>query len=752
MTTRTAARRLLLLLLCAAVAAAASSITAAAPSITDEFLALPTNTSLAEALLTLTHRSHIAGSAADEENARFVADKFREAGLDDVSIPSYSLFLSYPGPRRALTAFVPGHPWWAYNASLQEPAFPDDPYSGMADVTPTFHGYSPSGNVRGPIVYANYGRQEDFDFLHAQGIRLNGTIVLARYGQNYRGAKVRNAERYGAVGVLLYSDPHDYNPTGAAPYPEGPGLPLGGVQRGSVVGGAGDPLTPGWPSARVDLGMAAERVELDDARTALPRIPSLPISAADALPLLEAMEGVPVPRAWVGGLEDTGVYKVGRGPVIARLDIEMENRQVTVWNVVGVMKGAVEPDRYVVLGNHRDAWTFGAVDPNSGTACLLEIARALGELRRTTGWRPRRSIVLASWDAEEHCLGGSTEWAEEHALLLQSRGIAYLNVDSAVAGAGFWASATPSLDKVVWEASKRVPDPDAKWRRTLFDTWSGALGRLGDDGSDHGVFVQHLGLPATLLGWNVGDYPMYHSTYDDYAWMSRFGDVGFHRHVAATQVWGLVTLALADTAVLPLDYVRYGEVLEGYVRGIWASLVTHGDVGKVDLRPMEDGLRRLQEAAKGVERERRQLLFRLGEGEEEEEDEVWLSTSRRLQEESGFSAHHSFLAVRELNDRLMLAERGFLDDDGLQGPGQEAWRSWLKHLVYSPPNDNEYGTSSFPGVNDAIARAQKQDRGTGEEEEEEEGKGEAWKQAQHEVWRAGRALDRVAGVLRGSLL
>jgi len=448
---------------------------------------------------------------------------------------------------------VAGKGWGGRNGSEEE-----------RGVRMTAHGYSPSGNVRGPVVYANYARQEDFALLLKRGVLLNGSIVIARYGQNYRGAKVRLAEQYGAVGVLLFSDPFDYNPTGEKPYPDGPGLPLEGVQRGSVVGGAGDPLTPGWPSERVEKGMKAERVDLSDARTALPRIPSLPISAAGALPLLEAMEGGRPPQGWVGGL-DKGVYKVGRGPVVARLDIAMENRQATVWNVIGVMRGQVEPDRLVILGNHRDAWTFGAVDPNSGTACLLEIARGLGELRKggRKGWRPRRTLVLASWDAEEHCLGGSVEWGEENALLLQHQAVAYLNVDSAVAGeggregGGFWASPTPSLEGVVREATKMVPAPEEvrmedeeeeeegqpqqsetstegqekqkqkrKKRKSIYDIWNGELGRLGDDGGDHAVFVQHLGVPATMLGWNPFDCPMYHSTYDDFEWMIRFGDGG----------------------------------------------------------------------------------------------------------------------------------------------------------------------------------------------------------------------------------
>ncbi|XP_024527491.1 probable glutamate carboxypeptidase LAMP1 [Selaginella moellendorffii] len=382
--------------------------------------------SIAALLHNLTLHPHVAGTPQGFATAKFVEERFREFGLSTRTV-DYEVLVSYP-LKRSLSVVYPR------NSSLSL-ALDEETVDGDGDssgVIPTFFAYSPSGEALAEVVYANYGQKSDFDELKSLGVEVRGSVVIARLGKSFRGDIVFNAQEEGAVAVVLYPDPRDYatNATTEGYYPFSRWLPPSGVQRGSVIQDPGDPLTPGWPSSKLSERLDASNLT----RLGVPAIPALPISARDALPIIEALGGPVAPDS----------------PL----------------RVFGIIEGS-EKDRYVLLGNHRDAWTYGAGDPNSGTACLLEIARIFGQFLR----RPARTIVFCSWDAEEYSLTGSTEWVEDNLAMLKARAVAYLNVDEAVTGSSFSASATPQLDNLLVEVTKMVKDPDSNG--TIFDSWCG---------------------------------------------------------------------------------------------------------------------------------------------------------------------------------------------------------------------------------------------------------------------------------------
>ncbi|KAL0729683.1 hypothetical protein Bca4012_025776 [Brassica carinata] len=636
------------------------------------------NASIALNLRTLTRRPHVAGSAANAEAAAFVLSALTSSSLK-THLVSYQVSLTYPLHRSLV--LTPRESTKPITFSLeQEHVGDNNPYAN--EVTPTFHGYAKSGNVSGPVVYANYGRVQDF----AAGLNVSGAVVVARYGKIYRGDIVRNAYQAGAVGVVIYTDKRDYGGEDEC-FPASKWMPPSGVQVGSVYNGLGDPTTPGWASVDGCERLSEEAVGLSGDS---PLIPSLPISAADAEVILKSM---------AGDVADGDVYPVGPGPGILNLSYIGENVIAQIENVIGVIEGEEEPNRYVILGNHRDAWSFGAVDPNSGTAVLLEIAQRLDKLQRR-GWKPRRTIILCNWDAEEYALIGSTEWVEENREMLASRAVAYLNVDCAVSGPGFRASSTPQLDELIKQAAREVQDPD-NTTQTIYDSWvgssnSGVIGRLGDLTSDYAAFVQHVGVPAADMRFG-GGYPVYHSMYDDFTWMEKFGDPTFQRHVAMASVLGLVALRLADEELLPFNYVSYASELMNSAEDLEKEKLDHS----IDVSPLIKSIQDLYTAAQGI----------------------------NIEKEGVKGA----LKVRELNDRLMMAERALTDRDGLSG------RPWYKHLVYGPAKYDDYGSKSFPGIDDAIDNAKRL-------------KTEAsWGLVQHEIWRVSRALRHASFVLKGVL-
>uniref|UniRef100_A0A368UIK9 Peptidase M28 domain-containing protein n=1 Tax=Glycine max TaxID=3847 RepID=A0A368UIK9_SOYBN len=523
---------------------------------------LSDNASIYNHLKTLTRRPHVAGSKANAEAASYVVSVFTSSYIPS-HIVSYEVSLTYPLSRSLVLITNPSTTF-----TLHQETYEGDPYADVADeVVPTFHAYAKSGTVAAPVCYVNYGRVEDYLTLKDKnGVNVSGTVVLARHGKIYRGDIVKNAYEEGAVGVVIYSDRKDYGGEEKW-FPDEKWLPPSGVQVGTVYGGLGDPTTPGWASSSSGDG-ECERLNKDEVEKGgdVPLIPSLPVSAADGEKIMRSIGGPVAEDDWQGS-KDAPIYRLGPGPGILNLSYKGQDVIATIQNVIGVIEGAEEPDRFVILGNHRDAWTFGAVDPNSGTAALLEVAQRLGKLQKK-GWRPRRTILLCNWDAEEYGLIGSTEWVEENREILASKAVAYLNADCVVGGPGFNVRATPQLDELIKRATQEVKDPDNS-SQSIYESWTSSgssplFGRLGGGGSDYASFLQHVGIPAAdiAFGGDVAGYPVYHSLYDDFVWMEKFGDPMFQRHVAAASVWGLVALWLADEEFLPFDYLSYAKELQ----------------------------------------------------------------------------------------------------------------------------------------------------------------------------------------------
>jgi len=556
---------------------------AAAQAATESrFLAVPDRKLAEEHLRTLTKTPHVAGSMEDKETADYVAQKFRAAGLE-TEIVEYKVWFNYPSEIRVDMTAPSG-------VSMHGPTrehLAGDPYDNDPRVLTPFNCMSPSGDVEADVVYANYGTPEDFDKLQKLKIDVRGKIVLVRYGQNFRGVKVFVAQQHGAAGVIIYSDPFDDGWRRGDKYPEGPWRPDTGVQRGSVgymFEFPGDPTTPGIAS----LPSLPESQRTPPEKSAqMPKIPVTPLSYHDAAPLLQYLQGPESPREWQGALPFT--YHLGPGPVRVKMHLKQDYQFRTLWDVIGRVPGNESPDEWVIAGNHRDAWVYGAVDPGSGTAAMLEAVHGIGDLLKS-GWKPRRSMIFASWDGEEEGLMGSTEWAEQHESEL-AHAAAYFNMDVGVSGPKFGASAVPSLKQFVRDITKVVPgakgdtvydewkmvdQPSVPWLQSPTEAIEGsrhlpafsgsddvAVGDLGS-GSDYTPFQQHLGVPSTDIG-STGPYGVYHSVFDDFAWFTKFGDPDFVYEQQMARVFGMEALRMADGDVLPYNYEEYGKEISGYL-------------------------------------------------------------------------------------------------------------------------------------------------------------------------------------------
>src|SRR5215218_713456 len=527
----------------------------------EQFRAVPNPQSAREHLRRLTLEPHIAGTKEDYDTAVYVRDQLRSYGLN-TELKEYEVWLNYPHTPTVLELITTRR----QKLNVAEAVVKNDPTSSHPKVTPLFNGFSPSGDVTGPVVYANYGLPDDYEDLKKTGVDVKGKIVIVRYGNSFRGVKAKVAEDHGAVGCIIYSDPEDDGYMQGDVFPKGPWRPVASGQRGSVqylFDYPGDPLTPGKPAIP---GVA--RLKPEEASD-LTRIPVQPISYDAARAILSVLKGPVRPRGFQGGLP-FAYHLGGTDDVKLRLKTDMDYKIRKIWNVIARIDGNEEKDRWVVLGNHRDAWVFGAVDPNSGSSAMLEVGRGFGELLKK-GWKPRRTIILCSWDAEEYGLVGSTEWAEEMADELRAKAVAYLNLDAAVSGPNFGASSVPSLWKLMRGATRDIKDP--KTGKSVYQQWQdrarenraegdqdmreARIGALGS-GSDYTPFLQHLGVASTDMGFN-GDYGVYHSAYDSFYWMDHFGDPGFNYHVAAAQLWGTLAMRLADADGLQFDYSDYAS-------------------------------------------------------------------------------------------------------------------------------------------------------------------------------------------------
>ena len=645
----------------------APSTVAAQRELERRFLALPSADRARDYHRYLTDQPHVAGSDRNRHLAEWMRDLWKEYGLDTVEIVEHEVLLPYP------TAM-------ALTMGSWQARFTEDPVAGDPDTeTPLLHynAYSRSGVVEAPVVYAASGNPENYDWLESQGIDVRGRIVLVRYSvpYSYRGFKALTAERRGAAAMLIYSDPAEDGAAKGPVYPDGPWgneshIQSGGIPYDFLV--PGDPLTPGWPSVP-----GARRVPADEA-VSLPKIISAPLSARDARVLLQAMGGPDAPPAWQGGL---GIrYRAGPGTAPVRLQVTSDDRVRPIQTVIGRLEGSQHPDQLVILGNHRDAWQYGGVDPSSGTASMTDLVRSLGALARG-GVRPKRSIIFASWDAEEFTLTSSTEWGEQFEAMLKQRAVAYINVDSSTSGPNFTAAAVPSLNRFVEESAGVVDDPstgvsllEAKRRGAgrLQGSLPNAAGpdvvnnRLGS-GSDYTVFLNFLGVPIVDMSFD-GPYGVYHSQYDNHQWVSRIGDPGFRYHEAMTRLWGVMALRLANADALPLDYrpyaARIGEFAQEVEQRWQARTGRTGDAAPAfaPLRAAIDGLRAAA-------------------------DKVYADQSRAL-------ASGDRVALAAVNARLMQGERALLDRAGIPG------RPWYRHQIYAPKFT--YAPELLPGVAEAV--------------------------------------------------
>ncbi|KAJ1650860.1 Vacuolar protein sorting-associated protein 70 [Dispira simplex] len=677
-----------------------------------EFQTLPDPKHLQQHLRYYT--SGVALAGLNKSQAEWTQAQFQAYGIPEVRIEEYQTFLNYPLQQR-LAIVEPSE--LAFEADLHEPVVDEDPTSHLqAEISPAFHGYSASGNVTAAVVYANYGRPEDYQLLQQYNVSIQGKIVLVRYGELFRGIKVQLAEEYGAVGVIIYSDPAEDGFGRGDTYPEGPWRPSTSVQRGAVMNLAqypGDPLTPGVPSKE-----GVTRIPRDQASN-LPTIPSLPLSYGNAQVLFQALagQGVNVSEIspnWQGGLP----LSYSTGPSVAQVNLVniMDDKITPIWNVIARIPGELEPDRAVIVGNHRDSWVFGASDPGSGSASLLEVGRSLGQLLQK-GWRPRRTIYLCSWDAEEYGLVGSTEWVEDHLnSWLKEQAVAYLNTDMAVNGPHFIASGSPLFTSLVYEEARRIPIPGTN--ETVYDRWVKTM--KGQDpppffemgsGSDFSAFFDHAGIPFVDMAF-TGYSGTYHSAYDSIHWMEKFIDPDYIYHQTITRLLGSVLLRLADDPLIPLDLTAYPPALEGYLNRLGGLLSrdlcpatkssfnsSPGPGAYSDSNPNDSTLS-CQEAQKSSKQLKRlyRAVKKLDKGVAKFNHKLRKFVRRHganCQSHSRWGYQKCLKRRTSLNQRIAQFERGFLDEAGIPG------RPWFKHTINAPGRWSGYMAEYLPGLTEA---------------------------------------------------
>ena len=543
----------------------------------------------------ITKYPHMAGTEGDFILGEWIQELFKVAGLSEVEMERFDVYVNYPKTdgRRVAIIDPPEKRW---EAIIEEQLAYQMPYR---ENTLVFHGLSKSGNVTGHLVYANYGSEDDFKYLEDNGISLKGAIALVRYygTQSDRALKVKLAELAGAAGCIIYSDPANDGFLHGEPWPEGRFMPKDGVQRGSVALTSwtiGDVLSPGWASTPLEK----KRISPEES-TGLNQIPSIPIAWRDAQRLVQSLEshGRKVPEEWKGGIPEVEFWTGDESsPVINLMNLQDEETYQPIYNILGTIPGWEQPDKKVIVGNHRDAWCFGGVDPGSGTAIMLEVVRVFGELLEH-GWRPLRTIEFASWDAEEYNLIGSTEHVENREEELRRNGYAYINVDVGVQGDDFHASASPLFERSLLRVLGRTSDPILN--RTLQEIWNDkrrGLEGLGA-GSDHVAFQDIVGTSSLDMSFKGLPFP-YHSCYDNFEWMKKFGDPDFAYHKVMGEVWALLILEMADRPVLPFDMEAYASAVTRYVADLETHAQPAGVLHTLDLSPLSDAARTLEEEAR----------------------------------------------------------------------------------------------------------------------------------------------------------
>ncbi len=710
-----------------------------------KFRAIPEPANLRAYMQRLSARPHHVGSPYDKDNAEWMLAKLKEFGLD-AQIETFDVL--FPTPKeRHLELVAPTH----FTAKLMEPTEAADPTSGQhEEQLPTYNAYSIDGDVTAPLVYVNYGMPDDYEQLERLGISVKGAIVIARYGGSWRGIKPKVAAEHGAVGCLIYSDPRDDGYERGDVFPGGPMRNRDGVQRGSVMDMPiypGDPLTPG-----VGATKDAKRLAIKDAVT-LTKIPVLPISYGDAQPLLAAMEGPVAPAAWRGALPIT--YHIGPGPAKVHLKLAFNWDMKPLYDVIARIPGSRYPDEWIIRGNHHDAWVNGAEDPVSGTAALLEEARALGTLLKQ-GWKPKRTIIYCVWDGEEPGLLGSTEWAEAHDAELRQKAAVYINSDAN--GRGFLqVEGSHTLEKFMNGVARDIQDPEANvsvWRRMQARRMSGGGGRGGaatpaeraeagrrqdlrigalGSGSDYTAFLDHLGIASVNLGFGgEDDGGIYHSIYDDFYWYTHFADRDFVYGRALAQTAGTAVMRLADAELLPYDFDDFTDTVHRYMEEVEKlakdkrdqiiernRMIDEGMFAAVEdprhktmlpkkeavppflnFAPLDNGMAALARVAEGYDK-----------------------VAARAAANGGSALARAEL--REANSRLIAVERALTLQEGLPN------RPWFKHQIYAPGFYTGYGVKTLPAVRESIEQGQ-------------------WTLAEEEIAKVGKVLENTGEAIQGA--
>ncbi|XP_028397055.1 glutamate carboxypeptidase 2-like isoform X2 [Dendronephthya gigantea] len=616
-------------------------------------------------------RPHVGGTPRSKELANEIERRWREYKFDKVEQPEYDTLLPYVQPNVSNSVQIlnsTGNVTFEFSGKEKLA----DPSENDTTMIPPFLGYAKQGSVEGELLYVNYGRTEDFQVLknNFSIANCNGYIVIMRYGKIFRGDKVKHAQDCGAVGAILYNDPADFAPDGQDKvYPNYIWLPKTGVQRGSIFIVPGDPLTPGLPSVEGVF-------RIPEANAGLPKIPATPMPYGDALRLLEIMEGEDAPGNWQGRLNIS--YKLGNGGLMnnntVKIQVNVPNKRQTIYNVIGTIYGKEEPDRWVLIGNHRDAWGFGAVDPSSGTSAMMEISRGVRELLKK-GWRPRRTIKFCSWGAEEPGLVGSTEWVEENERVLSTKAITYINVDAAVYGNfTFSVSGSPLLKTTINNNVKEVDDPHGEkvYHQMLRAQKRFVYRNLGS-GSDYASFYQFCGVPSVTMTY-AGEriYPVYHSVHDTYKWLQGLIDPYFKFHLTTAKIASKVLMYMTDSFVLPINVSEYGVSLESSLETLRTNYGNDLEENNVTLSHIKKAIMEFKKEAKIFEAEGNEAF--------EEKDDIKL---------------------RDLNDRMINVEKAFITAPGLPN------RPNTRHVVFAPSVNNAYGSTSFPGISDLMFKENK---------------------------------------------
>ncbi|WP_240905151.1 M28 family peptidase [Flagellimonas oceani] len=610
-----------------------------------------------EHLQKLTEKPHVAGTPANDKVADYIFQVMADAGMEVDRYP-YDIYMSTEGGSSVVELVTPIR----LPLNQQEYILEEDPFSSDPSLDKGWNAYSGSGDVTAEVVYANYGTKEDFEKVEEMGVDVKGKIVIARYGKNFRGFKAKFAEQYGAAGLIIYTDPGDSGYTKGLVYPDGVYYNESAIQRGSVltVDYTGDPLTPFEPALPLDGKKKIQR--LDPAETDLHTIPVLPLPYGSANEIIGRMKGQVVPNGWQGGLPHT--YRLEGGKELkVRVKVDQKRDFVRVSNIVGTLKGTTYPDEWIIIGCHFDAWAFGATDPNSGTAMLISLSETLGKLAKN-GMAPKRSIMIAHWDAEEHGVLGSSEWVEQLKEELGAKAVAYMNFDAGVSGKNIGGSSSPTLKEIMTEMAKQVEYPYSD--KTLYGHWSGeneqpSIGNLGG-GSDHIGFYMHVGVPS--LSGGAGGPTLYHTNYDDFHFYEKFVDPEFQMGGTIEQWVGLMALRMANAEIIPYDVERYATDLKGHFENA-VEKIQKFDKEFAGFDKVEQSLATLEENGKELSAAIQSAL-----------------SSEKLSKKE----------IKEINKQLLALEKSFIDEKGMY------FGSWYKSLYASTDPFSGYASWILPGL------------------------------------------------------